>query len=198
MGRRRREGAVSVARAFRAAGGTFVERPAAIARRLEAVRALVFDWDGVFNDGRRAQGGFAEGDSMGLNMLRYGFWRRDGRIPVTAIVSGRDNPGASEFAERERVHALYLGVGDKAEAMRHLCAANGLAAGQASWMFDDVNDLPPARGAGLRILVRRAAGPLFPRHVRSEGLVDYVTAQDGGRGAVREAAELMLGLMGRF
>ena len=39
-----------------------------LARQLHGIRALVFDWDGVFNDGwKDAQGGspFSEVDSMG-------------------------------------------------------------------------------------------------------------------------------------
>jgi 3-deoxy-D-manno-octulosonate 8-phosphate phosphatase (KDO 8-P phosphatase) len=178
-----------------------VTKPAVIAKRAERVRALVFDWDGVFHDGRKGSGGagnFLEADSMGVNMLRYGLWRRDGGLPVAAIISGRDDPAAAEFAEREHLHAVYAGMEDKSVALRHLGAAHGFSPDETAVVFDDINDLGMARAASLRFLVRRAADPLFRRYVVKAGLCDYVTGQEAGRCAVREVAELLLGLMEAF
>ena len=101
---------------FRELGGTFLTDAAELSKRLEAVRALVFDWDGVFNLGAKGEGassGFSEADSMGTNMLRYGLWRRDGALPITAIVTGVDNSTAESFAKREHFHAIYRGVANK-------------------------------------------------------------------------------------
>ncbi|HLG43263.1 MAG TPA: phosphatase [Planctomycetota bacterium] len=195
--RRGGRSAAAVAKIFAAAGGRFLTKPVVMAGRLAAVRALLFDWDGVFTDGRGASG-FAEADSMGANLLRFGFWLRDGRLPPAAIVSGRENPAALEFADREHFHAVYTGVGDKLTALGHLRDAHRLSPDQVAAVFDDVNDLGVARECGVRILVHRPAGPLFRRAVAAGKLCDYVTANEGSRCAVREAAELMLGLMGMF
>ena len=135
---------------------------------------------------------------MGLNLLRYGLWRRDGRLPVTAVISSEDNPSALRFAEREHLHALYGGFHDKREPLRRLREAHGLDPAQVGFVFDDVNDLGAAGGCGARFLVRRRASPLLRRYVTDNRLCDYVTGAQGGEGAVREVAELALGLLGCF
>ncbi len=93
---------------FTAAGGNFVTPVEELIQKLAECRAVVFDWDGVFNAGRKGQtssSGFSEVDSMGTNMLRYGLWRRQGVLPYTAIISGENNESAVAFAEREHLTA---------------------------------------------------------------------------------------------
>jgi 3-deoxy-D-manno-octulosonate 8-phosphate phosphatase (KDO 8-P phosphatase) len=186
---------------FRIAGGDFVATPATLSRKLAGVKALIFDWDGVFGTGGKGgsgSGGFNETDSMGVNMLRYGLWRREQRLAVTAIVSGEDNRDAIEFAEREHLQAIYLRVPDKRLALRHLCESHDLAGDEVAFVFDDINDLGIAGECGLRCLVRRAASPLFRDYVVRRGLCEYVTANDASGHAVREIAEMLLGQMGVY
>ena len=89
--------------AFSALGGTFVTPAERIAERAAACRAVVFDWDGVFNSGAKGEGAsssFSEADSMGINLLRYGLWRARGRLPVAAVITGERNETAIRFATR--------------------------------------------------------------------------------------------------
>lgn len=186
---------------FSALGGTFLTPAGALAARLEQVRGVVFDWDGVFNSGVKdalSASSFSEADSMGTNLLRYALWRRSGELPVTAIITGEYNPRALEFARREHFHAVYQGIRNKADAMNALRATCGLQAHELACVFDDVNDLPMVAGCAVRVLVRRLASPLLEDHVARDGLCDYVTAMEGGHNAVREAAELLIGLLGAF
>jgi 3-deoxy-D-manno-octulosonate 8-phosphate phosphatase (KDO 8-P phosphatase) len=189
----------SVAEAFSALGGVFLASPEQLSERLEAARGLIFDWDGVFNAGVKGEGAhstFCEADSMGVNLLRYAFWRRDAELAPCAIITGEDNSSARRYAVREHFDAVCEGVKDKGAAVQELCAAWGLDCGQLVCVFDDANDLGMARRCGLRVLVRRRASPLLQRFVTERELGDYVTASEAGRQAVREAAELLLGLMG--
>ena len=161
------------------------------------MRAVVFDWDGVFNTGTKALGttsGFNEADSMGVNMLRYGLWRRDGRLPVAAIITGEPNASAEHFAKREHFHSLYQSVKDKRLALAELCGRHGLKSGQIACIFDDINDIAMAVDCGVRILVRRKASDLLREYLSASGTCDYVTAGQSGEYAVREATELLLGL----
>ena len=186
---------------FSELGGTFLTAAGALATRLEAVRALVFDWDGVFNTGAKGQGtnsGFSEADSMGTNMLRYGLWRRDGDLPITAIITGENNPTAESFATREHFHALYPGTANKADVIGRLCATHGIEQAQIACVFDDINDLGMAAECGARFLVRRNSSPLLQDFVSRNKYCDYITAAEAGGYAVREIAELILGLMGVF
>ena len=183
---------------FSAAGGSFVASIEELEQKIGQCRAVVFDWDGVFNAGRKshtASSGFAEADSMGTNMLRYGLWRRLGEMPYTAIISGEHNKEAIAFAEREHLTAVFTGIRDKQDAIAHLCDESGLQAKQIACVFDDINDLAMAEVCGLRFLVRRKASPMFADYVDRRKLCDYITGADATSYAVREVCELMLGLM---
>ncbi len=186
---------------FKELGGTFLTDVAALSKRLEVVRALVFDWDGVFNEGAKQQGtdsGFSEADSMGTNMFRYGLWRRDGALPITAIITGQHNATAESFAKREHFHAVYPGVENKGATINQFCATYGLEREQVACVFDDINDLGMAAECGVRFLVRRSSSPLLQEFAIRNEYCDYVTAAEGNRYAVREIAELALGVMGVF
>lgn len=182
-------------------GGRFVVPAGEIAARLRRVRALMFDWDGVFNPGAKGAGaysGYSEPDSMGTNLLRFALWRALGAQPACAVLSGADNPAAREFAKREHLHDVYSGMRDKRAAFAAFARDRGLEADEVAYLFDDVNDLAVARGCGVRILVRRNASPLLVDHAVRHGLCDYVTAHEGGGFAVREACELLLGLLDSY
>jgi 3-deoxy-D-manno-octulosonate 8-phosphate phosphatase (KDO 8-P phosphatase) len=179
----------------------FAADPANLAARLGRVRALVLDWDGVLGPGAKgpsAAGGFHEVDAMGLNLLRFGLWRRGGMgaIPPVAIISGQNDPAARALAERDQLTALYMGFLDKRVALDHLCRASGLAPDEVMFVFDDVIDLGAAERCGARFLVGRPAQPLVEEFARRRGLCDYVVRSPGGAGAVREACEVALALLG--
>jgi len=191
-----------IAAQFTALGGEFVTPPVELAARVARVRALAFDWDGVFNTGTKGGGNhssWSEADSMGVNLLRYALWQAQGeRQAVCALITGADNPAARDFAQREHFHRVYQGITDKRLAFGQICADHALAPGEVMYTFDDVNDLGVAARAGVRVLVRREASPLLARHARAAGLADYITGCSPPRHALREACELMLGLMQAF
>ncbi len=186
---------------FGAAGGSFVTPVGEMSKKLAQCRGIVFDWDGVFNDGRKGMAipsGFTEADSMGVNMLRYGLWRKFGTLPYTAIISGVENETAVAFAKREHLSAVYTGVRKKQDVISHLCKGNGLDAGDIACVYDDINDLAMAEVCGLRFLVRRDASPLFTELTIHRSSCDYVTGAGSGGHAVREVCELLLGIMGSY
>jgi 3-deoxy-D-manno-octulosonate 8-phosphate phosphatase (KDO 8-P phosphatase) len=191
----------STAAAFERLGARFASRAAEIAVKLEKLQGLVFDWDGVFNDGTKGGGvssGFSEADSMGANMLRYGLWLQRRRLPVCCLISGENNHAAAQFARREHFDGAYGGIRDKRLAVRHLCERHGVSAEHLACLIDDINDLPMARLCGLRFFVKRSASPLLTAYAIDAGLCDYVTGNSGGRHAVREISELMLSLLGVY
>ena len=186
---------------FSAAGGCFITPVEELTHKLDQCRAIVFDWDGVFNAGRKgssSSSGFSEVDSMGTNMLRYGLWRRLGRLPYSAIISGEKNESAIAFAEREHLTAAYSGMRNKRQVITHICENNNLQPEQIACVFDDINDLPMAEVCGLRFRVRRNSSPLFAEFADRREYCDYVTGADSNNFAVREVCELMLGLMNSY
>lgn len=186
---------------FTAAGGNFVTPVEELIQKLAECRAIVFDWDGVFNAGRKGHtsaSGFAEVDSMGINMLRYGLWRRQRVLPYTAIITGENNQSAIGFAEREHLTAIYTGIRSKQHVIEHLCGEHDLKSAQIACVFDDINDLPMAEVCGLRLRVDSPASPMFADYVERHDLCDYVTGAKSGGYPVREICELLLGLMDAF
>ncbi len=187
---------------FSKLGGVFVTPARDLAERVHGMRGLVSDWDGVFNQGAKGEGAgstYSEPDSMGTNLLRYALWRshRD-RMPVAALITGAENPSARAFAAREHFQAVYFGTRNKTQAIETLCRTQRVSSEHLICVFDDVNDLGMAFGCGIRIFVQRAASPLLRDYVVRQGLCDYVTALPPERHAVREACELLLGLLGSF
>ncbi len=65
-------------------------------------------------------------------------------------------------------------------------------------MFDDVLDLSLVEVCGLRLFIPRKTNPLFNDFVLKHKLADYATGGTCGQYAVREASELLMGLMGNF
>jgi 3-deoxy-D-manno-octulosonate 8-phosphate phosphatase (KDO 8-P phosphatase) len=181
--------------------GTFVSGVEAMAEKLPGIRAWIFDWDGVFNNGSKGADGsspFNEVDSMGINMLRYNHYIRHGHNPIAGIITGEQNPVAFTFARREHFHAVYYGIKNKKDALLHLCAAHDIQPAEVAYFFDDITDLGIASMCGLRIMTGGTGTPMLHRLVTERGLADYITANDGGNNAIREATELLKTLSGRY
>jgi len=186
---------------FQTLGAQFVTEPEALQKKLSRVRALIFDWDGVFNAGQKGEGEtshFTEPDSMGSNMLRFGLWLPQRRMPIVAVITGVDNRSAMHLARREHFHEVYFGIRNKGIAVAHLCLAHGIRPAQVACLFDDINDLEMAQACGVRCLMARAASPMFSRYVVSRGLTDYVTACGPLQHGVREFSEMVLAALGCY
>ncbi len=181
--------------------GTFLVEPITLQEKLMKVKAFVFDWDGVFNNGTKDASGsspFNEVDSMGINMLRFNHFLWKGKIPFTAVITGELNTAAFTFARREHFHGVYYSVKNKKEALLHLCERHGIEPHEVAFFYDDVLDLSVAELVGLRIMIGRPGSPLLSTFAQRNKLVDYITAMDGSRNAIREASELLMGLSGKY
>jgi 3-deoxy-D-manno-octulosonate 8-phosphate phosphatase (KDO 8-P phosphatase) len=187
---------------FENQGGEFVSPPSFILDKLKNIKAYIFDWDGVFNTGTKTDlmgSGYSEVDSMGLNILRFGYWLfNQNQLPHIAIITGENNQTAIKLATRESLHAIYFGFKDKAIAFEHFLKTHQLMAEEVAFVFDDILDIPVARSCGLRFMANREGSPLFTKFLKTNNLVDYVSGQSGGGFAVREICELALGLLGQY
>lgn len=182
-------------------GGKFITPASEIASKLHNIKAFVFDWDGVFNNGQKNKSGgsaFSEVDSMGINLLRFSWFLSRGHLPITAVLSGEKNDTAFYFSERECFHYSLFKVPHKLKALTFLCEKENLKPEEVAYFFDDVLDLPVAEACGLRIQVNQKANPLFISYCIKHHLVDYLTASAGGEFALREASELLIGLNNNF
>ncbi len=186
---------------FAEPGGKFCTPVKELQRKLNKARAIVLDWDGVFNNGAKSDASgstFSEPDASGINLLRFSFWLAHHIMPPTAILSGEENKTGLYLAKREHYSCVYFKSSDKIRSLNHFLKSYQLTPEEIIFIFDDVLDLSIAEVCGVRIQVNRQGSPLFNQWVALHELADYVTAQEGGSFAVREACELVMGLTGSF
>jgi 3-deoxy-D-manno-octulosonate 8-phosphate phosphatase (KDO 8-P phosphatase) len=186
---------------FTQQGGTFCIPIAELQQKMAHIRAFIFDWDGVFNDGIKNEHGsssFSEVDAMGTNLLRFSNYLKKKKMPIVSVMSGERNVLSFQYGRREHVHSIYFRVKNKRQAFEHFLEEHQLKPQEVAFVFDDVLDLSLAEVCGVRILVNQRANPLLQHFITNHNLADYSTANPGGRFAVREACELMIGLQENF
>jgi len=161
-------------------------------------QGLILDWDGVFHDGRKSSDGassFSEIDSMGLNMLRYGYYRQYGKPLPVAIVTGERSPTAEAFAQREHLDGFMYYARDKRRAVPHLEQLWGSSPRDWGFVFDDILDLGLANDVGYRAMVQRPSTEQTQAYAKAQGLVDMWLPETL---AVRHFAETVLADLGIF
>ena len=187
---------------FEKMGGEFVSSPFFIKKKLHKIKALIFDWDGVFHSGYKNESGsssFSESDSMGINMLRFGLYlEHNNQLPFTAIITGENNKTAFYWGKREHLEGVFFKIKNKVELLPHLKETYNINPEEILFVFDDILDLSLAEQCGLRMLIQKKANPLFIQYCINNKLCDYVTASSAEEHALREISELTLSLLGRF
>lgn len=186
---------------FTEMGGEFVSSPFFMKEKLQHTKAIIFDWDGVFHSGYKNESGssvFSECDSMGINMLRFGFYLENNSIPKTLIVTGENNKTAFHWGKREHLNGIFYKIKNKANLIPFLKEEYDINPEEILFVFDDILDLSLAKECGLRVLITKKANPYFIQYCKKHKLCDYITACSGEEHALREVSELCLNLMGRF
>jgi len=182
-------------------GGTFLTPPKQIISSLAFIKAFVFDWDGVFNDGRKTSdkdSTFSEVDSMGINLLRFDYWLRNNRLPLIFIVTGLNNQSATGFSIREHYDGIFHNIKNKREALESICNNYKIIASEIAFIFDDVLDIELAKLSGLSFFVGRRSNPLLTDYIKQKKICNYISAFSGENHAVREICELLIGLSGDY
>ena len=181
--------------------GEFIEDKKIVANKLKNIKALIFDWDGVFHSGYKKsnkESSFSEADSMGINMLRFSYYLKDNAIPYTAIVTGENNETAGYFAKREHFDQIFLKVKNKVEILNWLTENKGFTNDEVLFVFDDILDLSIAKLCGLRFMVNRNASFMLTSYCKTHRLCDYITKNTADNHAIREISELAISLMGDY
>jgi 3-deoxy-D-manno-octulosonate 8-phosphate phosphatase (KDO 8-P phosphatase) len=158
--------------------------------RARRVRLLTCDVDGVLTDGRiyvddhgHEIKAFSALDGVGIGLLQ--------RAGITvAWITGSSAPAVAHRARRLNVAHVVLGAAEKHAPWEALRTKLGLAAADCAHIGDDLPDLPIFQACGFAVTV-----PHAPPAVREHA--QFVTARDGGAGAVRELADLILAAQGK-
>ncbi len=181
-------------------GSKFITSPHIVKENLYKTKALLFDWDGVFNNGTKGSfnSSFSEIDSMGINMLRFGFYLLYGYIPFTAIITGEKNETAFWWAEREHLDSVFFLVKDKIQILPFLEQNQSIESSEIMFCFDDILDISLAKEVGTRWMVGRRANPFLLEYITQKKYTDYITGCSGGNNALREISEIALTLLERI
>lgn len=148
------------------------------------LKALIMDFDGVFTDdgvivnedGREAVA-CSRRDGLGIELLRKA------GLPMV-VISKERVPIVAKRCEKLGIEA-YHGIEAKIDLMREWLSAKGIEAADAAYIGNDVNDLACMREVGFAVTPADA-------HPAALEAADLVLRAGGGRGAVREFADLIL------
>ena len=152
---------------------------------LKKIKVFATDVDGVLTDGRL----WFQGQEMGWNRF---FHAHDGTglkylleagIKV-GVISGGDSKGLRSRLDYLKLDFSYLGSDDKCLAYLDLKKRFNVTDEEIIFIGDDFYDIPILKKVGFAVSV-----PSAPEEVRD--VVDWVTGKDGGRGAVREVADVL-------
>lgn len=162
-----------------------------LSQRARQVRLALFDVDGVMTDGTLFVSEQGESfkpfnilDGLGLKLLKSSG-------VATGILTGRSSAAVRTRAGELDIDHLIQGAHDKLRAYVDLRQRLGLDDEHICYMGDDLPDLPVLRRCGLAL-----SPPGAVEAVRRE--VHFVTHTRGGKGAVREACELIMQAQGTW
>lgn len=154
-------------------------------QRAARISLVAIDVDGVLTDGRLYYGPHGETlkvfdvrDGHGIKMLL-------GHGVDVAILSARSSEIVAARARELGIRRVLQGRGDKALGWTELLADAAVPDERASYIGDDLPDLPVLARAGLAATVADARDEV-------KAAAHWITAEPGGRGAVRALAEFIL------
>jgi len=153
--------------------------------KLENIRLLLLDVDGVLTDGSitytdagEQVKSFNSKDGLGLRLLM------DAGVDV-GIVTGRTSGALLHRCRNLGIEMIFDGIKDKAKAFEGIVQKTGLTPEQIAFVGDDLMDLPAMIRAGMSFTVADAPADV-------QDTADYTTDLPGGRGAVRQVCETIL------
>lgn len=162
-----------------------------LTRRAIGLEWLLLDVDGVATDGLLIYG--PEGEHLKVFDVRDGLaMKLAQRVGLkVGILSGRASAALENRARELQVDALIMDRADKAAAFAEFLAAHGTAPERVAYVGDDLVDLPVLMRCAISFAPSDAVAEVRER-------VDRVLERRGGRGAVREAIELLLRARGEW
>ena len=158
---------------------------------LKQIKVFVMDVDGVLTDGRIIMDShgietknFDVQDGMGIFFLK--------RCGIkTAIISARESGVVAHRAADLKIDRIYVGVYPKMAAYESMLKEFNVKDSEVCFIGDDLADVAVMRRCGVAIAVANAVFEV-------KQIAHHVTKRQGGRGAVREAIELILNAQGQW
>lgn len=159
--------------------------------RIKRIKLVLMDCDGVLTDGRimlssdsDEQKSFHTRDGHGIVLLhRAGI--------KTGIISGRTSSLLERRALELGMNILRQGTWNKTKDFEEVLQEANIKEDETAFIGDDVTDIPLMLRVGLAVAVADAVE-------ETKDAAHYVTTLNGGFGAVREVADLILKTQGHW
>lgn len=153
------------------------------------------DVDGVLTDGRLFNIPGSDGqmvetkafDSQDGIALQWLSWHGID----AGVISGRLSPATVERAKQVKMKYVYQGHIEKIPILEEIAKQSGIPMNDMAYAGDDLTDVVCMRRVGFAIATANA-------RMEVKAAAHYVTQASGGRGAIREVAELLLQAQGRW
>ena len=149
------------------------------------IRLLVMDVDGVMTDGKITY--TSDGQELKSFNIKdgLGIKRAQASGIETAIITGRTSPMVERRAREMGIAHLVQGREDKLAALSDLVDQMNLSLDQVAYIGDDLPDLTAIESVKLGACPADAA-------IEVKSKADWVSAQAGGDGCVRELCDLLV------
>ncbi|MFA5410551.1 MAG: HAD-IIIA family hydrolase [Candidatus Omnitrophota bacterium] len=164
---------------------------AGILEKAKKIKLLLLDVDGVLTDGRiiydsrgRDSKFFDVHDGLGVYLLK-----KSG-IP-TLLITAKGSRTLKPRARDMRVEEVFADVSPKSSVLDRILKKYKVSREEICFVGDDLVDLCLMKRVGLPIAVFNACPEI-------KQAAAYITLKLGGRGAVREVAELILKSQGKW
>ena len=143
------------------------------------------DVDGVLTDGGMyytSKGDhmkkFHARDGMGVTLLR-----KKG-IP-TIIVTKEKTDIVRKWASKMKIAKIFDGIQNKEKIVDVICKKYKVSIDQIGYIGDDVNDIELLKKVGFSATPKNGI-------IKVQKIVDYICKKNGGEGAFREIADLLI------
>lgn len=150
----------------------------------DRIAALVMDFDGVLTDDRVFVSSAGEesvacsrSDGMGIELLRKAGL-------AMSVISKEQNAVVAARCRKLKLECSH-GIETKLPLFLHWLEEQGIAPADAIYIGNDINDLPCMEAAGCAVAPADA-------HPRARAAARIVLNANGGRGAIRELADMLI------
>lgn len=167
----------------------FKRVPASVVRRAKQIQVLLMDVDGTLTDGAVTL--LSQPDGSALEIKTFDAHDGQGLMLAqtaglrTGCITGRESPALVRRANEVKMEFVYQKQPTKTAAFEEILKKAGVVESQVAYVGDDLPDLPIMRRVGLAVAVGDAV-------LDAKLAAHYVTKAHAGKGAIREAVELIL------
>lgn len=148
------------------------------------IKAIVFDVDGVFTDGKVAVTSdkeyfkeFSLRDGMGFEILK-----QNGILPI--VITSENSPIVLNRMKKLDLDQVYLGVKDKYSRLESILLQLGIERNQVAYVGDDINDMANMRSVAWSMAPSNAVTQI-------KTIADVILNNSSGDMAIRDAIDFV-------